>query len=109
VRDITSSILEQHGYRVVIAEDGDDALLKYQENRGQIRLILMDMIMPNKSGFEAYREVRQLDATLPVLFISGYTSEYFEAKGQFEAGAELIMKPVRPQELLRKVRDMLDR
>jgi two-component system, cell cycle sensor histidine kinase and response regulator CckA len=109
VRTITCNILAQQGYQVIIAEDGEAALARFREHRTRIGLVLMDMIMPNKSGFEAYQEIRLLDARVPVLFISGYTCEYFEAKGQFEAGAELIMKPVRPQDLLRKVRDMLDR
>ena len=109
VRRITKSILTDHGYQVIIAEDGEVAVRKFAEHRVAIRLILMDMIMPNKSGFDAYREIRGLAPEVKVLFISGYTAEYIENRGQFGAGEELIIKPIKPAELLRAVREMLDR
>jgi PAS domain S-box-containing protein len=109
VRRITESILADHGYRVILAEDGEVAVRKFAEHRAEIRLILMDMIMPNKSGFDAYREIRGYDPAVKVLFISGYTADYIESRGQLGASEELIIKPIKPAELLRAVREMLDR
>jgi len=108
VRRITESVLMNSGYRVLIAEDGQQAVDQFAQSHSEIRLILMDMIMPNKSGFDAYQEIRELDPGVKVLFTSGYTSDYFENRGELDAGAQLLMKPIRPQDLLKAVRSMLD-
>jgi polar amino acid transport system substrate-binding protein len=67
------------------------------------------MIMPGKSGKEACQEIRRLEPSVRVLFSSGYVADYIKNRGELEAGAELVSKPVHPRELLLKVREMLDR
>ena len=78
------------------------------DNRESIKLILMDMIMPKKNGKEAYEEIRQISPNVKVLYSSGYTADFIQSRGVKEKDVELIMKPVQPMELLRKIREMLD-
>ena len=108
VSTFLESILRQFGYQVILARDGEDAVEKFVANRDKVRLIIMDLIMPKKSGKEAFGEIRQLDAGVRVLFSSGYPADIIGNQGDLDGRTELIMKPVHPLMLLRKVRQMLD-
>lgn len=67
------------------------------------------MIMPRMNGSEAYKAIKHVAPDVEVLFISGYTADLIEDKGYLLAeGVELIMKPISPPELARKVRELLD-
>ncbi|WP_239026959.1 PocR ligand-binding domain-containing protein [Geomonas oryzisoli] len=109
VRRLVVSILSQYGYQVIQAVDGQDVVERFAANRERVDMILMDMIMPKKNGKEAYEEISQLQPGVKVLYSSGYTADFIQNRGVSEEGIELIMKPVQPMELLRKVREMLDR
>jgi PAS domain S-box-containing protein len=108
VRALVSNVLQSHGYTVVLAEDGVDAVDKFKTHQNTIRLILMDLIMPRKNGKDAYEEISRIKPGVKLLFSSGYTADFIESRGVSEENVELIMKPVRPMELLRKIREMLD-
>jgi len=109
IRAVMELLLVDAGYRVILAVDGQDAVEKFKENREEIRLVLLDMIMPRKSGKEAYDEIRRLEPNVRFLFSSGYVADYIKTRGELAEGAELIFKPVHPTDLLRKVRELLDR
>ena len=109
VRNLVEEILTGSGYRVILAEDGKDAVAKFKANRDQIKLILMDMIMPKMSGKEACDKIRKLGTDVRVIYTSGYTMDAILNHDVLDEGAELIMKPIHPLELLRKVRETLDR
>jgi polar amino acid transport system substrate-binding protein len=109
VRQLVEAILTEYGYKVILAEDGKDAVDKFRLFRKSIRLVLMDLIMPKKTGKQAYDEIRQLQPDVKVLFTSGYLADIIRNQGRLEEGMELLMKPVQPPELLAKVREMLDR
>ncbi|WP_026840524.1 PocR ligand-binding domain-containing protein [Citrifermentans bremense] len=109
VRKLAVSILSQYGYEVIQAVDGQDVVEKFAANREKIAMILMDMIMPKKNGKVAYDEISLLQPGVKVMYSSGYTADFIQNRGVSEEGIELVMKPVQPMELLRKVREMLDR
>ncbi len=109
VRKLVVTMLTSYGYEVLQAEDGKEAVTLFAANRDRIQLILMDMIMPGQSGTAAAEEIRKLAPEIKILFSSGYTADFIKNRGVDEAGIEFIMKPVQPMELLRKVREMLDR
>jgi Cu+-exporting ATPase len=109
VRDLLATVLSDAGYRVVLAEDGQDAVQKFTADPDGIDLVLLDMIMPRKGGREAFEEVRALRPEARVLFSSGYSPEFIESRGGLGAGRDLLTKPVHPLDLLRKVREILDR
>jgi CheY-like chemotaxis protein len=105
VRRLTKTVLEEFGYTVIAASNGGDAVDRFEENSEEVRLIILDMIMPGKTGKEAYDEIIKIKPDIRVLFTSGYT----KYKGFFEDGLDIIMKPNTPAELLRKIREVLDR
>jgi len=80
---------------------------KVRERREDIKLAILDVVMPKKTGTEARDEIAALDPAMQVLFISGYPADLLRAKG-FADGEQLIQKPVSPMDLLRAVRRTLD-
>ncbi|QWV93855.1 response regulator [Geomonas oryzisoli] len=108
LRELLQSILTEYGYRVILAEDGLDAVEKFRAAES-VDLVLMDMIMPRMNGKEACDSIRSTAPGVKVAFTSGYTRDFVYLRDSIDAGTELIMKPVQPMELLRRVRDILDR
>lgn len=109
IRQMEKEILTEFGYTVIEAVDGEDAVCKFKENRESIRLLLFDLIMPIKSGKDAYDEIRKMGSDVRAIFVSGYPPEAAQKNGMRAEGVDLIMKPVSPQNLLRKIREVLDK
>ena len=109
VRVLMHNILEEFGYTVIEAVDGEDAISKFVENAGNIQLLILDVVMPRKNGKEAYDHIRKLHDGIPALFSSGYTADIIHQKGILEEGMNFISKPVTPLLLLTKVREVLDK
>jgi CheY-like chemotaxis protein len=109
LREFMGRILSRLGYRIILAVDGQDAVDKFRENVDTIQLLIMDLIMPNKSGKAAYDEILQIKPGTLALFSSGYCANIIEQQGELGEFAEFIAKPVQPAALLKKVREMLDR
>ena len=107
VRKITLSALEDFGYHVIVAFDGEDAISKFKENKDRIQLCISDMVMPKLGGREAYEAMRKIRPDLRVIFMSGYAPD--RAKGIIDEGLDFVSKPVSPTDFLRKVREVLDR
>jgi len=107
VRKVTLSALEDSGYHVILAVNGEDGVSKFKENKDCIQLCISDMVMPKKGGREAYEEMRKIRPDLRVIFMSGYAAD--KTKAILEEGLDFISKPVSPSDFLRKVREVLDR
>jgi two-component system, cell cycle sensor histidine kinase and response regulator CckA len=109
VRRLAKNLLEEYGYTVLEAEDGVEAVHRFSEGKDRIDLAILDVVMPRKNGKEAYDEMKKSKKDLKALFISGYTADMMLDKGIYESSFELISKPMSPNELLRKVREVLDK
>jgi len=72
VREIMQEILRDFGYRVVAAENGKQALMMFVDHASEIKLALLDIVMPVMGGVEAAKRLRELNPDLPILFLSGY-------------------------------------
>jgi len=107
VRMLSKEVLAQHGYKVIEATDGADALRKFFKHKEEISILLLDVIMPKKNGKEVYEEIMKIRPDIKALFISGYTSDIIHKKGVVEEGLNFISKPVLPEVLLRKVKEVL--
>ena len=106
---LITEVLSEYGYTVIIAKDGQDAVEKFTDNRDRIQLLLFDVIMPNKNGKEAYEEIRKMNPEVSVIFMSGYAADVIKDKGFLGDNLAFIAKPMTPINLLRKVREVLDR
>lgn len=109
VRGLGKELLVESGYKVIEANDGEDAIMKFMENKEDIQLVILDVIMPKKNGREVYDEIMKTRPDIKSLFMSGYTANHIHKKGILEEGLNFISKPVSPNEFLRKVREALDR
>lgn len=109
VRGFTKELLKEFGYKVLEAEDGEDAIMIFDENRDAIGLLVLDVIMPKKNGREVYDYARKEKPDVKAIFTSGYTSDIVHKKKILEEGLEFMLKPISPEELLIKVREVLDR
>lgn len=107
VRNMVLSLLRNFGYEVIAASDGVEAVRKFREHRGRIQLLLFDVIMPNKSGLDAYDEIKALDPGVKVLFASGYSTDNIHQRTQVGDTVMVISKPYLPSSLLAQVRSML--
>ncbi len=108
VRELNRDVLQKFGYTVIVAQDGEEALLRYQENKGRIQMLLLDVILPKKNGKEVYDAIMAQEPGLKTLFMSGYTDDLLHKKGVLDKGISFIPKPVSPMRLLQKVREVLD-
>lgn len=108
VRNLASRGLRDHGYTVVEAENGTEALHYVQEHPGTVDLVLSDVVMPEMGGRELAQNLALYDPELPILFMSGYTGEDVVQRGLLDPGAPFQQKPFTPAALASKVRTMLD-
>jgi PAS domain S-box-containing protein len=108
LRDVVCEILEGAGYTVLVADGGAKALQIADEYTGAIQLIVTDVIMPGLSGRHAAEKIKSARSEVEILFISGYTSEAIAKHGVLAPGAKFLSKPFTTEDLLRKIRDVLD-
>ena len=108
VRGLSREVLENYGYRVLEAVDGLDALRVFHDNKDDIQLVVLDVIMPRKNGRECYREIRKIKPEIKAIFTSGYTADIIHKKGIPGEGLEVLSKPLVPQMLLKKVWELLN-
>jgi CheY-like chemotaxis protein len=108
VRMLNRDVLQEFGYTVIAAEDGDEALRMFREHRDRISLVILDVIMPKKNGKEVLDEARRSNPNIKAIFTSGYPADLIQRDGVLEKGLHFLSKPVTPQALLRKIREVLD-
>jgi len=108
VRKLVKLVLEGYGYTVIEAVDGRDAINKFSEHKERIQCLLLDVIMPNKSGKDAYDAIKGMKPGIKTLFMSGYGGGVVNKEQFLAEGLAFIPKPVSPRELLRKIRIVLD-
>jgi len=108
VRVLTKAVLEEFGYTVIAAVNGEDAINKFMSNENKIHILLLDIVMPKKGGKEVYEVIKKIRPEIKVVFASGYPSDFIHKKEICEQGLDFILKPIPPQELLRKLREVLD-
>jgi PAS domain S-box-containing protein len=107
VRELIVRVLKAHGYQVLEARDGPEALQISEQHDGPIDLLLTDVIMPHMNGKELHERLRGPRPEMRVLFISGYTDNAIAHHGVLEPGTRLLPKPFSMEDLIRTVRSVL--
>jgi PAS domain S-box-containing protein len=108
VRSVASSILRRQGYRVLVAQNAGEALLICETESESIHLLLTDVVMPQMSGPELGKRLAATRPEMKVLCMSGYTDDSIVRHGVLQAEISYLQKPITPQLLTRKVRQVLD-
>jgi PAS domain S-box-containing protein len=108
VRELTSQILAESGYKVLQASDGDEALRLAAAHDGPIQLLITDVVMPGMGGRSVAKQVTERHTGVRVLFMSGYTDDAVIRHGGLREGVDFIQKPFSPLAFLFKVREVLD-
>jgi len=108
VRDLSIAILEEAGYKVISAADGDEGLRLCQQFEGRIDLMITDVVVPRMSGRELAEYLKVLRPETEVLYMSGYTDDAIVRHGILEDDMPFIQKPFLPDALALKVRELLE-
>ena len=109
VRDLVQTIFQRHGYSVLTAQDGEEAIKVSKEHDGPIHLMVTDVVMPNMSGKELAERLNALRPDMKVLYMSGYTDNAIVHHGVLAQEMVFIQKPFTPESLARKVREVIDK
>jgi signal transduction histidine kinase len=107
VRALTRRVLERHGYIVIEAATGEQALARFDADGPDVDLVLTDIVMPGLRGPELVQELERRRPGLPILFMSGYADDELMRRGALPERARLLKKPFTQDELLSEVRDRL--
>ena len=105
VRDVTREVLQSAGYRVLTAKNAADAICLYQQNSGNVDLLLSDVILPGETGCALACKLRRENPFLKILLVTGYAEQMGLQKIKPE---EFLAKPFSTETLLRRVRQLLD-
>ena len=108
IRNFMTQALEGYGYRVVTAKDGVEAIKQFEKHGKEIALVLSDMGLPKLDGSEVFSTLKLRDPNVKVILASGYLEPQYKSE-LLNAGARgFIQKPYTPEQVLRKIRDVLD-
>lgn len=108
VRHLATLILQSHGYQVLSATDGEDALHVLEGFEGTIDVLVTDVVMPNMDGRDLAERLRKMIPDLKVLYVSGYTDDAVVRHGLLQKEVAFLQKPYSSVSLTRKVRQVLD-
>jgi PAS domain S-box-containing protein len=108
VRQIMTRTLRDAGYAVLEASNGIEALAVLESEGGRVNLLIVDLVMPEMGGRELAGRVAERWSNIPQLFISGYTGMDVIQRGLLEEGREFLQKPLAPDELARRVRELIE-
>lgn len=108
VRGFIRELLGQHGYTVIEAGSGMEAIEKHREHAGRVHLLILDVMMPEMNGRDALDKIRATTPNIKALFLSGYSGDVLTSKGVLDKDVCLMTKPVSPALLLRRVREIID-
>jgi signal transduction histidine kinase len=107
LRNLLKRALTKYGYTVVAAADGESALLRYEEEKHRLSLVLLDLDMPGMGGWECLKQLRAVAPGLPVLITTGYGGGNLAGRAELEGAVGLLPKPYQVEDLFKKIREIL--
>jgi len=108
LRQTAQEILQVHGYTVIAAANGLEAVQLFKANADRIDLVIVDIVMPGLAGPDAYARMSAIRPGLDVIFTTGYTSETARLVAMVDRGVALLQKPYSPKSLTRMIGTVRD-
>ncbi len=108
IRKYTKRILIDSGFRVITADDGESAVKLFNENREVIDLLIFDVVMPKKNGWDVYLEIGGVKDRIPVIFFSGYDQNLLPADVIKSIPMIYVQKPFKYYTMIKAIHDLLD-
>ncbi len=108
VRDLATTFLGRAGYKIIPAEDGEIALEKFRQYSDSISLVILDVVLPKAGGREVMEEIHKIRPDTRILFTSGYSVNGIHTNFILEDNLVLLQKPYSRDDLLLKIREMID-
>lgn len=109
IREVTRRILTRNGHTVLTAASGQEGVALAVEHPDAIHLLLTDVVMPQMQGTQVAEQVGEARPGIRVLYMSGYARTALAERGTLDEGVHLVQKPFSEEELMREVREVLDR
>jgi two-component system, cell cycle sensor histidine kinase and response regulator CckA len=103
VQDVLKLALEDAGLKVLVASNGREALDVFQQRDNDIGVVVTDVVMPVMDGGTLARHLKEIDESLPIIFITGYAAGQLDHLGPWAANMPVLRKPFSTQELLREI------
>jgi CheY-like chemotaxis protein len=107
-RGVSKRLLENIGYTVIEAADGEEAVTKFRKYMDDIDLILLDVVMPKLNGRDVYRRIRETNPDAKVIFMSGYAADIIRMEEIVKEGMKVLSKPGMLKKLAFTIREALD-
>jgi two-component system, cell cycle sensor histidine kinase and response regulator CckA len=109
MQELARDLLEEAGFRVITAGSGMRAIEIYRERGKEIDLVILDLVMSGLDGTQTYRELKRLDPQVRAFFCTGYMPDQVTASLLEREQLQAVLKPFKPESLVRIVRETLDR
>ncbi|MEN6507598.1 MAG: response regulator [Smithella sp.] len=107
--DVARDMLEMLGYRVIVAQDGQHAVDIYTEQKDEITLVILDMVMPGLSGADVFQALKAINPKVKVILASGYIMSRQIAAVMAQGCRAFMSKPYRLEDLAEKIREIIDK
>ena len=106
IRNMVKDFLSDKGYEIILASNGTEALDKFRQNEGKVDLVLLDMVLPEKSGMEILEDLRQINPRVKTILTSGYDRNITE-NNLDEDITSFLQKPFRIATLINKITELM--
>jgi two-component system cell cycle sensor histidine kinase/response regulator CckA len=106
IRNMVKDFLSDKGYEIIIASNGPEALEKFRQNEGKVDLVLLDMVLPGKSGMEILEDLRQINPRVKAIMTSGYSRDITENNLDKDI-TSFMQKPFRIATLIQKIKELM--
>src|SRR5712692_8256247 len=106
--ELMKMLLEEQGYKVLFARDGEEGLLLYKKHKNEIAVVITDMGLPKLGGWEVFKKVREIDPKAKVILASGYVDQKLKAEMISTGAKDFLQKPYDPAQIAKKIREMID-
>jgi CheY-like chemotaxis protein len=106
--ELLKLVLEENGYRVVTAANGEEAVKIFRQKKNKVGIVLTDMGLPKLGGWEMFEKLRAIDPNVKVILASGFVNAEMKSEAMKKGAKDFIQKPYIPATILKRIREVLD-